>query len=139
MLRGQQHERPAEQFGLVLLPELAQAGASEMAFNPVNKDMYVTNHDSGTVSRISSRTNTVVATMSVGTMPRGIIFNFATGDVYATNDGSATVSRISTRTNTVVATIGVGNRPVFLAFDFMNSFVYVTNQFSPTVSVISGS
>jgi len=64
-------------------------------FNFANRDIYVTNDGSATVSRISSRTNAVVATIGVGNRPVFLAFNFVDNFVYVTNQFSATVSVIS--------------------------------------------
>ena len=51
----------------------------DIAFNPDNLLMYVTNFRNGTVSVINGTTNTVVATIPVGLFPRGIAFNADNG------------------------------------------------------------
>lgn len=43
-----------------------------VAVNPDADTIYVTNSGSNTVSAINGRTNTVAATVSVGTQPQGI-------------------------------------------------------------------
>jgi YVTN family beta-propeller protein len=67
----------------------------------------------GTVSRIGTKTNAVVATIPVGHEP----FAIAAGDgaVWVANRTDFTVSRIDPRTNRVVATIRIGNRPQGIA------------------------
>ena len=91
---------------------------------------------------INPTTNTVIATITVGSAPAGVAVNAANGDVYVTNDGSGTVSVIDanpldTRTyNTVIATITVGTNPNAVAANATNNDVYVTNFTDNTVSVI---
>jgi YVTN family beta-propeller protein len=67
---------------------------------------------------ISDATNTVIKTITVGTIPEGVAFDSNKKEVFVTNDVSpGTVSVISDATNTVTATITVGSDPVGIAFD----------------------
>ncbi|HYV52561.1 MAG TPA: hypothetical protein VE971_04635 [Candidatus Eisenbacteria bacterium] len=67
-----------------------------IAFNPVNKDMYVANEVSNTVSVIDSSTNTVISTISFGSnsAPVDIAFNPTNNDMYVTDVGLGDVSVI---------------------------------------------
>ena len=66
-----------------------------------NRDMYVTNFFSNTVSVIDTRTNTVIDTIPVrGVSPLGIAFNPYNRDMYVTNFVSNTVSVIAPLTTT---------------------------------------
>jgi YVTN family beta-propeller protein len=67
------------------------------------------------VAVIDTATNTVVATIPVGSGPIGVAIRPDGARVYVTNDNSDTVSVIDTTTNTVVATIPVGSGPVAVA------------------------
>ncbi|MFD4620355.1 YncE family protein, partial [Streptomyces sp. NPDC058475] len=61
-----------------------------------NTFAYVTNDSSGTVSVIDTATNTVTATIPVGTAPQGVALTPDGTRVYVTNSGSDTVSVIDT-------------------------------------------
>jgi YVTN family beta-propeller protein len=100
---------------------------------------YVTKEFSNTVSVIATATNTVVATVSVGTTPFGVAITPDGTHVYVANNVAqdATVSVIATATNTVVATIPVGSRVVWVAITPDGTHAYVTNQDANTVSVIA--
>jgi YVTN family beta-propeller protein len=87
---------------------------------------YVTNFNSDTVSVISMATNTVVATIPVGSNPLGVAITPDGEFVYVTNSGAGTVSVISTASNTVVATMPVGSNPLGVAITPDGEFVYVT-------------
>ncbi|PRC57356.1 hypothetical protein C6A85_33980, partial [Mycobacterium sp. ITM-2017-0098] len=65
--------------------------------------LYVTNRGSNSVSVISTATNSVAHTITVGSRPSGVALG-ADGRPYATNTGSGTVSVINTVTNTVIDT-----------------------------------
>ncbi len=60
-------------------------------------------------------TNTVVATVAVGTNPQGVAVNPAGTRAYVANFDSNSVSVIDTATNTVVATVAVGIGPIGVA------------------------
>ena len=61
------------------------------------------------VSVIDGGTNTVVATVPVGTWPDGVAVNPTTNRIYVANCDSNNVSVIDGATNTVVATVPVGS------------------------------
>ncbi len=108
-----------------------------VAANPLTGSVYVTNQLDNTVSVISGQTNTISATIPVGS-PQGMAVNPLTGDVYVTNFNDSTVSVISGQTNTVSTTIPVGSLPISVAVNPPTGDVYVTNFNEGTVSVISG-
>jgi YVTN family beta-propeller protein len=76
---------------------------------------YVTIDFDFTVSVIDTATNTVVATVPVGSDPFAVAVTPDGTHVYVANNGSNNVSVIRTATNTVVKTIPVGNNPVGVA------------------------
>ncbi len=79
-----------------------------IAVNPATNTIYVTNHDSNTVSVINGANNTVIAAIPVGNHPMAIGVNPMTNTVYVGNYGETTVSVISGVTNAVTATLTVG-------------------------------
>ena len=91
----------------------------------------------GTVSVISTDTNTVISKITVGDFA---IYMAITPDarfVYVVNWFSGTVSVIATATNTVISTIPVGDGPSAIEVSPDGAFVYVSNRDSESVSVIS--
>jgi YVTN family beta-propeller protein len=96
---------------------------------------YVANETSNNVSVIDTATNTVVATVPVGTFPIGVAATPDGKHVYVANSVNS-VSVIATATNTVVATITVGLAPFGIAITPDGKHAYVTNANSDTVSVI---
>ena len=105
---------------------------------------YISNFASDTVSVIDTATNTVVATVPVGTRPYGVAVNPAGTFVYVTNQDSNNVSVIDTATNTVVATVPVGREPHGVAVNPAGTVAYVANFQGATIrpsrvcGVISG-
>ncbi len=65
--------------------------------------IYVANSGDNTVSVINGASNAVVATIPVGTTPKGVAYNPTNNKVYVTN--TTTTSVIDPNTNTVVTTI----------------------------------
>lgn len=98
---------------------------------------YISNSGSNNVSVINTVTNTVVATLSVGSGPHGVCVRQDGKSVYVANSSSNNVSVINTATNTIVATVSVGNTPNQVCISPDGESVYVTNLGSNTVSVIN--
>jgi len=102
--------------------------------------LYVANYATSNVSVIDTTTTpTVIATIAVGTNPRGIAFaDTANGPrVYVVNRTANTVSVINAASNAVTGTaIPVGSIPQHVAISPDGTRAYVTNYGSATVSVI---
>src|SRR5204863_192108 len=96
----------------------------------------------GNVSVIDTSSNTVVATVPVGSAPYGVAVNREGTRVYVTNEFSETVSVIDTSTNTVVAIVVVGQQyPEGVAVTPDGPLAYVAHSafFNRPVSVIDTS
>jgi YVTN family beta-propeller protein len=89
------------------------------------------------VSVIDEASNTVTATIAVGSLPSAVAVDPAAGTVYVTNYGSGTASVIDGATNIVTATVPVGSFPDGVGTDPLTHIAYVANSGSDTVSVIS--
>ena len=70
---------------------------------PDGSKVYVTDLNLGTVSVIATTSNTVIATIPVGSRPVGVAITPDGAKVYVINSGS--ISVIATASNTVLATI----------------------------------
>jgi YVTN family beta-propeller protein len=97
----------------------------------------VANSDSYTVSVIATATNTVVATVPVGSAPGGVAITPSGAFAYVTNGIDNTVSVIATATNTVVATVPVKNFPFGVAITPDGAFAYVADSHYLSMSVIA--
>ena len=97
---------------------------------------YVPNSGNNNVSVINTATNTVAATVTVGSFPWGVAVSPDGSRVYVVNGGDNTVSVIDTATNTVTATLTVGIQPLGVAISPNGGRVYVANISSNSVSVI---
>jgi YVTN family beta-propeller protein len=89
------------------------------------------------VSVIDTSTNSVTATVTVGTSPVGVAVSPDGSTAYVPNSSSGTVSVIDTSTNSVTATVTVGSYPADVAFTPNSATAYVSNYFSGSVSVIA--
>ena len=92
-----------------------------------SKFAYITNEAGNSVSVIDIPTDTVIATIPVGTGPVGVAVSPDGTKVYVPNNGNNNVSVISTATNTVIASVPVGDFPLGVAFTPDGTKVYVTN------------
>jgi YVTN family beta-propeller protein len=100
---------------------------------------YVPNYGDDTLSVIDTGSNTIKATIPVGTNPGGAAVSPAGNYVYVTNYGSNNVSVIDMSTNGVASTIAVGSNPVGVALNPVGSVAYVANYNGNSVSVINTS
>jgi len=104
------------------------------------QNAYIANANSGTVSVIDTRTNTVIGSpIPVGDVPWGVAVSPDGRKVYVTNIYSGTVSVIDTRTNTAVATFPAGRYPLGVAVSPDGARLYVANDNSAasTITVIN--
>ena len=102
--------------GYTLIAETDGLDAESDPFNVTLPSVYVANTTSGTVSVIATASNTVVATVTVGSSPRSLALSPDGLLAYVANSGSDNVSVIETPSNTVTATIAVGDFPEGIAF-----------------------
>ncbi|WP_445165919.1 VCBS domain-containing protein [Mycolicibacterium sp. Dal123E01] len=116
-----------------------------LAVSPDGSMIYVTNSTTGTgdaiepgntVSVISTATNTVTATITVGDYPSDVAFSPDGKFAYVTNAYSGTVSVIDTATNTVTHTISAAMSPGFVTVSPDGHTAYVTDSVSNMISVI---
>ncbi len=104
--------------GLLRLLRLwpAPAHVREVSESPVG---YATNENDGTVSVIDGRTNTVVATVPVGTFPIGVAVNPKANTAYVTDSGDNTVPVLTSCRGPAVAhgsAVGRCSTPRFSQF-----------------------
>ena len=125
---------------------------SMVLYDPSNGNIYVAAQQfyqqTGNVSVISTATNSIITTISVGNLDfpddtYPMLFDPANGEIYVSNYASSTISVISGSTNSLISTInpypscGCASSPYGGIFDSNNSHIYVPNN-DGFVSVISG-
>ncbi len=94
--------------------------------------VYAANFASNSLTVIDGASNSVVATVSVGSRPQAIAVDSAIHRVYVANTHDNTVTAIDGITNSVVATIKVGNEPYAIAVDSAMGMVFVANMTGPS-------
>ena len=97
----------------------------------------MTNFVSNSVSVINISTNTVVATVPVGTGPNNPAVTPDGARLYVANGSSDDVSVVDTATDVVVATVPVGDDPRHLAITPDGTRAYVSNTGSANLSVLN--
>ena len=95
------------------------------------------NASSGTVTPITTATNTAGPPIPVGNDPYAIAITPDGKTAYVANAGSGTVTPIATATNTAGAPIPVGKDPYVIAITPDGKTAYVTNYNSGTVTPIA--
>lgn len=84
-----------------------------------------------------ARADSVVATVPVGSIPAGVVFDSANNEIYVANNNDSVISVISGSTNTVISTVPI-KHPYGLAFDSADGDIYATSIDSIYISVIDG-
>lgn len=90
------------------IPLASGSGPMGLAITPDGESVYVANNGNDTASVIDTGTNTVVKTISVGSLPEDVAITPDGEFAYMTNNGSTTVSVIDTETKIVVKTFESG-------------------------------
>ena len=97
----------------------------DIAFNPTNEQLYVSNFGSNNVSVIDPNSLSVIDTLNVQKAPVGIGVNFTNGDVYIANSSSDSISVFDNTNNAITTITPVGTRPVSVTYHPLNNEVYV--------------
>jgi len=106
--------------------------------NPNNGLIYVSSHESDSVSVIDPDSKTIVETIMVGRGPTGIAINPLTNLIYVANYYSDSISVINSTNNAVIETISVEKTPWGIAVNPNTNFFYVTHYLSNVISIIDG-
>ncbi len=117
------------------IPLNVPQSGSGLAIAPDGKRLYVTNQalNGSNVKVIDLATNTVIATVPVPTVPRGIDITPDGQFVYVSVQEAHAAAAISTATNTVVASVPAGTRPTGMRVLPNGSRAYAVSQSSITV------
>ena len=121
-----------------------------IAYDSAKGEIFVANWGSNTVSVISDDSDSMVATVPMGTNilgaphPIGVTYDPAKGEVdvvnsYPDTSGYGSVSVISDSNNTILDSITVGGYPIYTAYDSAKGEIFVTNSEDNFISVISDS
>ena len=114
-------------------------------YNPLTRDMYVTNNGSRNVSIIDSSTNRVVGSIPAGVSPAFVAYDPSAGLLYVANYGLqcnasswGSLTVVNASTNAVVTELTAGHNPAYVLYDPANGDLYVADFCSTQVSVVDG-
>ncbi len=112
-----------------------------LAYDSINRAIYVSNSCSGSVFVVSEATRQVIANISVGANPIGLAFDSKDETMFVANANSNSVSVINCSSLKVSSTIPLGNQslPVQVAYDSSLGEVFVSDGGTNNVSVIQTS
>lgn len=98
-----------------------------VAFDRANKDVYVTNQESGNVSVINGTTNQPVDSIPVGPWPYEVVYDDANGDLYVSSgaNGTNSVTVINGTTDRVIASVSLGAPSGDMTCDSKTNMIYV--------------
>ena len=114
----------------------------DLAFNPTNDNVYVTQANTGIISVLDGTTNTVIKTVPIANAYLyGVAYNPINQYVYVANDTgpTGTVDVIDISTSRLIKAIPVGDSPVQTVYNPLNGYIYVTISNSKRVDVIDPS
>ncbi|HEY9084027.1 MAG TPA: YncE family protein [Vicingaceae bacterium] len=97
----------------------------DLAFNPVNNQLYVVNLFSNDVTVIDTETEDVSTTLAVGTAPLGVGIHPINGEIYVANSSDNTVSVFDVTNNLLTTIAAVGTTPVSVTYHPVNDEMYV--------------
>jgi YVTN family beta-propeller protein len=89
---------------------------------------YVSQSSHGTVARLDLTTNTFTASIAVGSVPCGVVFNPSGTTAYVANQFSDNISIIDVATNTQTGTIPLNGDPLPVAISRFGAWLYVTTN-----------
>lgn len=108
----------------------------EIVVSPDGLNVYVTAQNSNTVSVVSTTTNAVVRTISLGFLPAGIAISSDGATLFVADYFGGQVHALTT-TGTSRGFISTGSGPVGVAYSSVDERIYVANMNSDSISVIS--
>lgn len=115
-------------------------GAIAIAYDAANRDLYVANEGSGTVSIIDPA-HGAVSTLGIGsnTSPVALSVDPSRNLVYVADSGTDNVTVIDGTHQTVLAVVPVGIDPDAVVYDAGSDRVYVANSRSDNLTVVNAS
>ncbi len=96
----------------------------------VSKDgvVFVTQLDTGTVTRLSLATGAIAGTVTVGNVPTDVAFNASGTTAYVTNQFSSNLGVVNVAAGTQGLTTAVGGTPFRVALQPVNGHIYVSSN-----------
>ena len=115
---------------------LVYASPVETLFSPDGARLYVLCQQSNEVRVLDAATYKLIATITVGRIPRGFALSHDGSRLFVANSWDDAVSVIDTRTLQVIATWPVSAEPSSVAEDPAGNFLFVASRISNDVAVL---
>lgn len=109
-----------------------------VAYNTRNNKLYSTNSGTG-MFIIDTSTNTVSSTLTVGSLPREVIFNPDANLMYTINSTGDSTTIINCDDDSISSTVSVGDNPFSGVFNSQTGTMMITNGNDGTASVFGSS
>ena len=113
------------------------ASPLELLFSPDGSKLYVLCQQSQEVRVLDAATFTLIKSIAVGGVPRGMSLSSKGDRLYVTNSWDDTLSIIDTANLTVMATWHVGSEPSGVIADSTATHLFVANRLSDDVEVLN--
>src|SRR5947209_6985760 len=112
-----------------IIANIQAPNVSGMDVNPLTGLLYASNFGLGTVSVILEQSNTVAATITVGSGAGHVAVNPLTDRVYVADSNQSLLFVANGRTNSVITTIPISH-PLVVAVNLRTNEIYVSSQFN---------
>jgi len=130
---------------LTKVADVSAVGRNVLAVNPSTNTIYMANSQSGNLSVIDGETDSITATIALGTTPSGVDVDPQTNFIYVANAGNSqsgdpgnvTVIDGTTNATTTLSDPNAKN-PVAIVVNPVTNKIYVANSGSNNVTVIEG-
>ena len=96
----------------------------DLAFDPINRFLYVTDVANDTVLALDTNSNRIVGYAKVQSFPEAINYDPSTGYLYVSNAGASTVSDLGTSPFETIANVSLPSYAKSLAWNPFNGFEY---------------
>jgi YVTN family beta-propeller protein len=116
-------------------PVIVGLGPTQLFYDNENKQLYVSNTNSHTVSVIKDRSNFVKFNLMSGSSPYGIMHDKIKDHIYISNLNSNDIYIFDDDTYNLITKISVGKKPTSITS--LNNYIYVTNYDNDTISIVN--
>ncbi|UFN47552.1 YncE family protein [Roseomonas sp. OT10] len=103
-------------------------GAVNVALDPAQNRLFVTNQKSGTLTVLDAGSGAVVGSLPTGDGALGVTFSPSNGLVFVTNRRAGTTSVVDGKGLSILASLPTGTHPNTVAVDHRNGAAYVSNK-----------
>ena len=116
-------------------PVIVGLGPTQLFYDDENKQLYVSNTNSHTVSVIKARSNFIKFNLITGSNPYGIMHDKIKDHIYVTNLNSNDTYIFDDDTYNLITKVSVGKTPTSIIS--LNDYIYVTNFDNNTISMVN--